>query len=127
MSMWIQISPGSGEPIYVQVAAQISVAIAKGELTSGDKLPAVRTLAAELVINPNTVARSYGELEIRGIVTTQQGTGTFISDKKIEMSEVERERILSELTRSFVTKAASYGFTMGEVISYLDDLSEEKH
>ena len=121
------IDPRSGVPLYKQIILQVEMAIADGRLSTGDQLPTVRGLAVDLQINPNTVARSYSELEIRGIVTTQQGTGTFISDKKVEMSEVERERILSELTRSFVSKAASYGFSMGELISFLDDLGEEKH
>jgi len=85
MALWIQISSGSGEPIYVQVAEQISEAIAKSELASGDKLPAVRKLAAELVINPNTVARAYTRLEQAGLVTTKTGSGTYVSDPKLRL------------------------------------------
>jgi len=59
MTLWIQIASGSKEPIYKQVVDQITGAIAKGQLSPGDKLPAVRNLAAELVVNPNTIARSY--------------------------------------------------------------------
>lgn len=73
-------------------------------------------------MNPNKVARAYSELEIRGIVTTQHGTGTFIGNKKISLPEVERERILAEVTRSFVTHAASYGFSIEEVADYLNEL-----
>jgi GntR family transcriptional regulator len=76
----------------------------------------------DLQVNPNTVARAYSELEIRGIVNTQQGTGTFISDQKVEISDVERERILAEITRSFVSHAASYGFNLEEISSYLSEL-----
>jgi GntR family transcriptional regulator len=112
----------SGVPFYKQVILQVELAIADGRLNTGDQLPTVRSLAVDLQVNPNTVARAYSELEIRGIVTTQQGTGTFISDQKIEISEVERERILAEITRSFVSHAASYGFNLEEISSYLSEL-----
>lgn len=116
------LDPKSGVPLYKQIILQIEMAIADGRLSSGDQLPTVRGLAVDLQVNPNTVARSYGELEIRGIVTSQQGTGTFISDKKIELSEVERERVLAEISRSYITKAASYGFSVREVVDYLNEL-----
>ena len=112
----------SGVPFYKQIILQVEMAIADGRLNTGDQLPTVRSLAVDLQVNPNTVARAYGELEIRGIVTTQQGTGTFISDQKVEISDVERERILAEITRSFVSHAASYGFNLEEISSYLSEL-----
>jgi GntR family transcriptional regulator len=98
--------------------------IADGRLKTGDQLPTVRSLAVDLAVNPNTVARAYSELEIRGIVTTQQGTGTFIGDKKVEIPEVEREQVLAEVTRSFVTHAAAYGFSIGELAAYLSELGK---
>ncbi len=67
----------SGVPFYKQVILQVEMAIVDGRLENGDQLPTVRSLAVTLKINPNTVARAYNELEIRGIVNTQQGTGTF--------------------------------------------------
>lgn len=112
----------NGVPFYKQIILQVEMAIADGRLTTGDQLPTVRSLAVDLQVNPNTVARAYSELEIRGIVNTQQGTGTFISDQKVEISDVERERILAEITRSFVIHAASYGFSLGEISSYLSEL-----
>ena len=78
----------SGVPFYKQIILQVEMAIVDGRLGNGDQLPTVRSLAVTLKINPNTVARAYNEMEIRGIVNTQQGTGTFISDKKIELTEV---------------------------------------
>ena len=107
----------NGVPFYKQIILQVEMAIADGRLDTGDQLPTVRSLAVELQVNPNTVARAYSELEIRGIVTTQQGTGTFISDQKVEISDVERERILAEITRSFVSHAASYGFSLEHLSS----------
>jgi GntR family transcriptional regulator len=113
----------NGVPFYKQIILQVEMAIADGRLDTGDQLPTVRSLAVELQVNPNTVARAYSELEIRGIVNTQQGTGTFISDQKVQISDVERERILAEITRSFVSHAASYGFSLGEISSYLNELN----
>ena len=118
------LDPKSGVPFYKQVILQIEMAIADGRLTSGEQLPTVRSLAVSLSINPNTVARAYNELEIRGIVTTQQGTGTFISDKRVELDEIKRERVLSSITRSFVSKAGSYGFSLKEIIVYLQSLEQ---
>jgi GntR family transcriptional regulator len=112
----------SGAPFYKQIILQIEMAIADGRLAQGDRLPTVRSLAVELQINPNTVARAYGQLEIRGILSTQQGTGTFVSDKKIEVTEIERERVLAELTRGFVAQAAAYGLGIGELVRSLQEL-----
>lgn len=112
----------NGVPFYKQIILQVEMAIAGGRLTTGDQLPTVRGLAVDLQVNPNTVARAYNELEIRGIVNTQQGTGTFISGQKVEMSDVEREKILAEIARSFVSHASSYGFSLEEISAYLNEL-----
>jgi GntR family transcriptional regulator len=115
----------NGVPFYKQIILQVEMAIADGRLATGDKLPTVRSLAVDLQVNPNTVARAYSELEIRGIVTTQQGTGTFVSDKKVELSEVEREKILAEITRTFITTGASYGFTLHEIAAYVREMARD--
>lgn len=112
----------SGVPFYKQVILQVEMAIADGRLVHGDQLPTVRSLAVELQINPNTVARAYSQMEIRGVVTTQQGTGTFVSDKKIQVSEIERERLLAELTRSYVAQAGSYGIGIPDLLRSLQEL-----
>ena len=119
------LDPTSGVPFYRQVIMQVEMAIADGRLRTGTQLPTVRALAVDLQINPNTVARAYNELEIRGIVNTQQGTGTFISEKKIELSDQEREEILAGLVRSFLATASSYGFSIGEAAEYLSILKED--
>lgn len=116
----IVLDPGSGVPFYRQIILQIEMAVADGRLGPGYKLPTVRGLAVDLQINPNTVARAYNELEIRGLVSTQHGTGTFISDKEIEMSQGDRDQILSQLVRGFVSQAASYGFSVADIRQYLD-------
>jgi len=117
------LDPGSGVPFYKQIILQVELAIADGRLTTGDQLPTVRSLAVSLQVNPNTVAKAYNELEIRGIATSQQGTGTFVSDKQVTLTDVEREKILSELAKSFITKTASYGFSLNEVIGYLKEFN----
>ena len=85
----------SGVPVYRQLIDQVQGAIAGGLLRPGDQLPTVRLVAVELAINPNTVLRAYREMEIRGILDTQQGTGTFIADRQAGPSKEERERQLS--------------------------------
>ncbi len=119
------LDPKSGVPYYKQIILQVEMAIADGRLTRGDQLPTVRSLAVDLRINPNTVARAYNELEIRGIVNTQQGTGTFISNKQIELDSVQREQVLAEISRTFITKASSYGFSIEEIITYLKELGSD--
>ena len=122
----LMLDPTSGVPFYRQIILQIEMAIADGRLQTGNQLPTVRGLAVDLQINPNTVARAYNELEIRGIVNTQQGTGTFISDKKIELTAVEREEVLARLVRSFLASASSYGFAVPEVLEFLGRVNEEQ-
>jgi GntR family transcriptional regulator len=84
----------------------------------------VRQLAVDLKINPNTVARAYQELEIRGIVDTQMGTGTFIGSGKVEISDIERKRMLDQICTELLSRASTYGFTLSEVISALKDREE---
>ncbi|TFH05936.1 MAG: GntR family transcriptional regulator [Spirochaetales bacterium] len=122
----IALDATGGVPFYRQIILQVEMAISDGRLKSGSQLPTVRGLAVDLQINPNTVARAYNELEIRGIVTTQQGTGTFISDQRIELTDIEREQILFRLAQSFLGSASSYGFTLPEIVDYLKRLLKEQ-
>ena len=117
MALWIQILAGSGKPIYAQVTEQISEAIAKGELASGDKLPAVRKLAAELVINPNTVARAYSRLEQAGLVTTKTGSGTYVSDPKLRRSDAADINILTERMDTLITRGLNLGLESEDIIA----------
>jgi GntR family transcriptional regulator len=122
--MKFYIDPASGVPFYRQIIDQIKYAIARGELRPGDQLPTVRQLAVDLAINPNTVGKAYSQLEILGILQTQQGSGTFISPQKVEVSELERQEKLDTLCREFISSAASYGFTLDELIEALHDRKE---
>src|ERR1041384_8743747 len=112
----------SGVPVYRQIIDQVLVAIASGNLAGGDQLPTVRQLAVDLSINPNTVVRAYRELEIRGILTTHQGTGTFITPVKIDPNDVERQRRLSQMVSEFVAHAGGAGFTLQEIVDRLAEL-----
>src|ERR1700689_5244584 len=87
----------SGVPVYRQIIDQVMGGIAAGTLRPGDQLPTVRQLAVDLAINPNTVVRAYRELEIREVLTTQQGTGTFLTDKKPAVDELEPRRRVAQL------------------------------
>jgi DNA-binding transcriptional regulator YhcF (GntR family) len=111
----------SGVPVYRQIIDQVLGGIAAGALAGGDQLPTVRQVAVDLSINPNTVVRAYRELEIRGVLETQQGTGTFISYQKVKRDEVERRRQLGQLVSEFVSRAGSAGFSIQELLEELHD------
>jgi len=116
----------SGVPVYRQIIDQVTGGMASGVLKAGDQLPTVRQLAVDLAINPNTVVRAYSELEIRGVLETQQGTGTFISRQKIKRDEVERQRRLNQLVSEFIARAGAMGFTVQELLGQLHDLQTDQ-
>jgi GntR family transcriptional regulator len=115
----------SGVPVYRQLIDQVQSAVASGALPTAAQLPTVRQVAVDLAINPNTVLRAYREMEIRGLLDTQQGTGTFIADRKVEFSKPERDRQLSQLTSEFVSRAGAAGFTLKQLIKALKELQPE--
>jgi len=116
----------SGVPFYRQIIDQVTSGIAQGALTSGDQLPTVRQLAVDLSINPNTVIRAYRELEIRGILETQQGTGTFISSEQPRPDAADRRRKLEQLAGECAARAGSAGFTLEELIDELRGRDAER-
>jgi len=118
----LRLDPHSGVPVYRQIIDQVIGGVAAGALAGSDQLPTVRQLAVDLSINPNTVIRAYRELEIRGVLETQQGTGTFISHKKVERDDAERQRRLNQLVGEFVARAGSAGFTVQEMLESLQDV-----
>ncbi|MBI1898595.1 MAG: GntR family transcriptional regulator [Acidobacteria bacterium] len=121
-----RLDGASGVPVYRQLIDQVMVAIASGALKGGDQLPTVRQLAVDLSINPNTVVRAYKELEIRGTLATQQGTGTFITAKKVRQDEAQRQRRLTQLVSDLVARAAGEGFRLDEIQDRLGELSLER-
>ncbi len=119
------IDPKSGVPFYRQIIEQVKFAVARGEIGPGDRLPTVRQLAVDLSINPNTVIRAYRELEIEGMLDTQQGSGTFVSNQQPDIDNVERQRMLDQILTDMLARAAAYGFTIDEVLNGLRQRKEE--
>ena len=118
------LDPKTGIPFYRQILDQIKFGIASGSLNMGEQLPTVRALAVELKVNINTVAKAYKELEIKEILETQQGTGTFISKNVFSISNSERKQKLQSITKEFATIAYSYGFNIDEIIVELKNQSK---
>ncbi|HUB82582.1 MAG TPA: GntR family transcriptional regulator [Bryobacteraceae bacterium] len=116
-----RLDPASGVPVYRQLIDQITGGMAAGALAAGHQLPTVRQVAVDLSINPNTVARAYRELEIRGVLETQQGTGTFISHQNVKRDDLERERQLAQLVADFVARAGASGFTIEDLLEQLGE------
>lgn len=116
----------SGVPVYRQIIDQVLGGIAAGSLKSGDQLPTVRQLAVDLAVNPNTIVRAYRELEIRGVIETQQGTGTFIANKQVRRDDAERQRRLNQMIGELVAKAGAEGFTVQELVDRTSELYLEK-
>jgi GntR family transcriptional regulator len=109
----------SGVPLYRQIIEQIKVGIARGDVGPGDQLPTVRQLAVDLSINPNTVIRAYRELEIEGVLETHQGSGTFVSSRKPEINEIEKQRMLDQILTNLLARASTYGLTLDNVLEGL--------
>ena len=119
-SFGFKLDPHSGVPVYRQIIDQVQAGLASGTLARGDQLPTVRQVAVDLEINPNTVLRAYRELEIRGVLDTQQGTGTFVSDRPVAAEdEGERNRKLEQFATEVVARAGAAGFTLKEVVDTL--------
>ncbi len=123
--MPILIDAKSGVPFYRQIIEQIKFAIARGGLAPGDQLPTVRQLAVDLSINPNTVIRAYRELEIEGVLDTQQGSGTFVGRRQPEIDELERQRMLNQILTELLARASGYGFTLDDMLEGLRQRREE--
>ena len=112
-------------PVYRQLIDQVRAATATGLLRAGEQLPTIRGVAVDLAINPNTVSRAYREMELRGILDTQQGTGTFVTEKTVEHTGPERERLLAQLVTDFAARAGAAGFTVGDLLEALHELSRD--
>ena len=114
-TMKFSLDLSDGRPIYRQIIGQIEYAIISGKLKRGDRLPTIRALAVELKTNPNTIAKAYGELEIRGILSTQVGSGTFISDKKPAPKDEGPDRKIRELLDRFLRDMRALGVERREL------------
>jgi GntR family transcriptional regulator len=121
--MQIHLDPGDGVPIYLQIIHQVKYLVAAGRLRPGEELPPIRALAERLVINPNTVARAYRELERAGVVTKRSTTGTFVSSGAAGPSREECLAALAGRVDTLLVEARQMGIEPDE----LCDLVRERH
>ena len=126
MSFNIKLNNSSGVPYYKQIINRISYGVINGVLKPGEQLPTVRQLAVDLQVNLNTIMKAYNELEIKGIVTTQQGTGTFITDNLPETNKDEKEKRLKSLCTSFIDEITSLDISFDEAIDMLHSIKKER-
>lgn len=119
--MQIHISPADGVPIYLQIVNQVRLQVAAGRLQEGDELPAIRTLAERLTINPNTVARAYRELETLGLVEKRRTNGTFISGAGSPLAQAEKRRQLTERVDSLLAEAHQMSFPLEDLVDLLKE------
>lgn len=120
--MQLHLSPKNGVPLYLQIVSQIKYLVASGRLTAGDEIPPIRVLAEQLLINPNTVARAYRELEVAGVLTKRQGAGTYVSDSGTPLAWTERQKILKERVAGLVTEAHQLDVPIEIVVEMIQEL-----
>lgn len=125
MNIYINIK--DGKPLYRQIMDQVKYLIASQRLRPGEELPTVRGLAQSLIVNPNTVARAYRELEQAGILTTRQGSGTFVSLDSTPFSREECRRILRERVYGLLTEAHHLGFELNETMELMKEVHLDMH
>ena len=121
--MQLHITPGDGAPIYRQIIDQVKNLVAAGRLTPGDEMPPIRGLAQQLLINPNTVARAYRELEAQGVLMSRQGSGTVVADGGSPLARGERMRLLTAQVDKLLTEARHLDFDIDAVM----ELIEKRH
>ena len=114
-------------PLHAQIAEQVQLAVARGELAPGDRLPTVRELAVELRVNSNTVARVYADLEREGLLEARRGLGTFVRPRAGPAASRRSEQVLDRrivsLCRSFVQACSREGFTLRDIMHALRELA----
>jgi len=118
--MQINITTHDKVPIYLQVVNQIKYLVAAGRLAAGEELPPIRVLAEKLVVNPNTIARAYRELELAGIVEKRRTAGTFVSDQGSPLARRERMKILSERIDQLLAEALQMDVSLDDVIKLVN-------
>lgn len=117
--MDIHISPHDGLPIYLQIVNQVKYLVASGRLEPGEELPAIRVLADQLVVNPNTVARAYRELEVAGVVEKRRTNGTFVSSAGSPLARRERLKILTERVDALLAEARQLGVRTDDIVELI--------
>jgi len=114
--MQIHLTPQDGVPIYLQIVNQVKYLVASGQLAPGDELPPIRALAEQLVVNPNTVARAYRELEVAGVVVKRRTSGTYVSEARSPMAPEERLEILVGRVDALLAEAGQLDVGLEELI-----------
>jgi GntR family transcriptional regulator len=117
----IHITSSDGVPIYLQIVNQVKHLVASGRLSAGEEIPPMRALAEQLVINPNTVARAYLELERAGIVTKRHGSGTYISEGFSPLSRREKVKLLTGRVDALLVEAGHLGIDLPKVVELLGE------
>ena len=123
--MEFTITPSTGVPIYQQLAEQISAGVARGRLSADERLPSVRELSQALVVNPNTVARAYTELEREGTLYTRPGMGVFVSKSPVPLAPSERRERLSAALDPVLVAAVRYGSSLEELVAILEERASQ--
>ena len=119
--MFDNIDSRSPTPLYAQIASRVRVAIASGELATGDALPSVRSLATQLRVNPATVVQAYRDLESEGLVSTRHGAGTFVQEVGADRKSRERATEARKLVRELVARAGGLGISTAELRKAIDE------
>lgn len=117
--MQIRISANDGVPIYLQIVNQVKYLVSAQRLLPGEALPSVRKLAEQLVINPNTVARAYRELEAAGVLCTRRGAGVYVSDNGSPLARSEHTKILSERIDVLLAEARQMDVDLDSLIALI--------
>jgi GntR family transcriptional regulator len=121
----LQIATGSSVPIYRQIMDGFRQAIANGRLALGDQLPSVRALAERLLLNPNTVARAYGELAREGIIEPRHGRGVFVARRRQVYTKAERSRRLERAVEAMLAEALLLDFDRDEILESVNRKIDE--
>ena len=122
--MKIDVDPTSNVPIYVQIVEAVQRLVATGLLKPGDQLPTVRQLAVDLRVNPNTIARAYLELDRHGVISSQQGRGTYVTERQnTDALALRREDKLRATVSHFLLEALSQGYPLSDVLGMIDQES----
>ena len=117
--MNIRVSENDGLPIYLQIVNQVKYLVASGRLAPGAEMPPIRVLAERLLVNPNTVARAYRELEVAGVVVKRRTAGTFVSDNGSPLARRERLKILTERVDALIAEARQMDIGIDETVQLL--------
>jgi GntR family transcriptional regulator len=125
--MQFRIDPSSRLPIYRQLSNQMREAVARGQLRPDERLPSVRELSRSLVVNPNTIARVYAELEREGMLHSRQGLGVFVARPKAELTQRVRKERLQQLLDVFLTEAVHLGFAADVVVACVAERVKQFH